>query len=91
MQALRSLCAVAAREMLWKRTVLSETDRTEVEDQLSRLDENGPRVASERGLTVSRKLVRYSMTRIPEADFLAMHSACELIERSESNFRFVRR
>jgi hypothetical protein len=31
------------------------------------------------------------MTRIPEADFLAMHSACELIGRSESNFRFVRR
>jgi hypothetical protein len=91
MQALRSLCAVAAREMLWKRTFLSETDRTEVEDELSRLDENGPRVASERGLTVSRKLVRYRMTRIPEADFLAMHSACELIERSESNFRLVRR
>src|ERR1043165_6541917 len=69
MQALRSLCAVGAREMLWKRTFLSPTDRTETEDQLSRLDENGPRVANERGLTVSRKLVRYRTTRIPEAAF----------------------
>ena len=88
--ALRGLCAVGAREMLWKRTFVSETDRTEIEDQLSRLDENGPRVATERGLTVSRKLVRYRMTRIPEATFLAMHSAYALIERSESGFRFVR-
>jgi hypothetical protein len=91
MQTLLGLCAVAAREMLWKRTFLSRTDRTEVEDQLSRLDENGPRVAGERGLTVSRKLVRYRMTRIPEAAFLAMHSAYEPIERSKDNFRFVRR
>ena len=91
MQPLRSLCAAAAKEMLWKRTVLSETDRTEIEDQLSRLDENGPRVANERGLTVSRKLVRHRTTRIPEANFLAMHSAYALIERSEGNFRFVRR
>ncbi len=89
--ALRSLCAVAAREMLWKRTFLSATGRTEVEDQISRLDENGPQVAGGRGLTVSRKLVRYRMTRIPEADFLAMHSAYELIERNAGNFRFIRR
>jgi putative methyltransferase (TIGR04325 family) len=91
MSALRSLCAVAATEMLWKRTFLSATGRTEVEEQISRLDENGPRVAGERGLTVSRKLVRYRVTRIPEAAFLAMHSAYELIERSDSNFHFVRR
>ena len=89
--ALRGVCAVGAREMLWKRTFLSRSDRTETEDQLSRLDENGPRVANERGLTVSRKLVRYRMTRIPEADFLGMHSAYTLIERSESGFRFVKR
>ena len=89
--ALRSLCAVGAREMLWKRTFLSPTDRTEIEDQLSRLDENGPRVANERGLTVSRKLVRYRMTRIPEAMFLAMHSAYALAERGASDFRFVRK
>jgi hypothetical protein len=89
MTALRSLCAVARMEMLWKRTFLSRTDRTEIEEQLSRLDENGPRVAGERGLTVSRKLVRYRMTRIPEAAFLAMHSAYQLLERSESGFRFV--
>ena len=87
--ALRRLCAVGAKEMLWKRTFLSQTDRTEVEDQVSRLDENGPRVASERGLTVSRKLVRYRTTRMPQAAFLAMHSAYELVERSESNFRFA--
>jgi len=87
--ALRSLCAVGAPEMLWKRTFLSETDRTEIEDQLSRLDENGPRLANERGLTVSRKLVRYRMTRIPEAAFLAMHSAYELAERGANGFRFV--
>ena len=74
-----------------KRTFLSETGRTEIEDQLSRLDENGPRVANERSLTVSRKLVRYRMTRIPEADFLAMHSAYELIERKAGNFRFIKR
>jgi putative methyltransferase (TIGR04325 family) len=90
-QALRKLCALAAKEMLWKRTFLSETDRTEIEDQLSRLDENGPRVANERGLTVSRKLARYRITRIPEADFLAMHSAYELIERNAGNFRFIMR
>lgn len=90
MQPLRSLCAVAPKEMLWKRTFLSETDRIEIEDQLSRLDENGPRLANERGLTVSRKLVRYRMTRIPQADFLKMHSAYELMEHSGSNFRFVR-
>jgi hypothetical protein len=89
MPVLRRLCEVGAREMLWKRTFLSGTDRTESEDQLSRLDENGPRVATERGLTASRKLVRYRMTRIPEAAFLAAHSAYELIDRSESNFRFV--
>ena len=86
---LRSLCAAAAREMLWKRTFLSGTGRTEIEDQLSRLDENGPRVASERGVTVSRKLVRYRVTRIPEAAFLAMHSTYQLVERSETDFRFV--
>ena len=40
---------------------------------------------------MSRKLVRYRTTRIPEADFLAMHSAYALIERSEGDFRFVRR
>ena len=90
MTVLRSLCAAGAREMLWKRTYLSQTDRTEIEEQLSRLDENGPRVARQRGLTVSRKLVRYPMTRIPEAAFLAMHSAYTLIERSETGFRFVK-
>ena len=42
-------------------------------------------------LTVSRKLVCYRTTWIPEADLLAMHSAYALIERSEGNFRFVRR
>ncbi len=89
MRALRSLCAAGAREMLWKRTFLSATDRTEIEDQLSRLDENGPRVANERGLTVSRKLVRYRMTRIPEAEFIKMHSAYELVERGAGGFRFV--
>ena len=90
MQALRKLCALAAKEMLWKRTFLSQTDRTEIEDQVSRLDENGPRVANERGLTVSRNLVRYRTTRIPEADFLAMHSAYDLIERNAGGFRFIR-
>jgi hypothetical protein len=90
LQALRGLCAAAAGEMLWKRIFLSQTDRTEIDDQLSRLDENGPRVASERGLTVSRKLVRYRMTRIPQAGFLAAHSAYQLVERSESGFRFLR-
>jgi hypothetical protein len=35
--------------------------------------------------------VRFRTTRIPEADFRAMHSAYTLIERSEGNFRFVRR
>src|ERR1700759_4549450 len=78
-QVLRSLCAVSASEMLWKRVVLSKADHIEIEDQLSRLDENGPRVATERGLTVSRKLVRYRMTRIPEADFLANQSSYALI------------
>jgi hypothetical protein len=91
MQTLRGLCAVSAREMLWKRTFLSGTDRIEIEDQLSRLDENGPRVATERGLTVSRKQVRYRMTRIPQAAFLAMHSAYALVERSEDGFRFARK
>jgi len=87
--ALRGLCAVGAREMLWKRTFLSGTYRAEIEDQFSRLDENGPRLENQRGLTVSRKLVRYRMTRIPEADFLRMHSAYELIERTAGGFRFV--
>jgi hypothetical protein len=90
-KVLRSLCGVAANEILWKRTLLSGTDRAEIEDQLSRLDENGPRVANERGLTVSRKLVRYRKTRIPEADFLKMHSTYELMERSAGGFRFVMR
>src|SRR5262249_12603477 len=89
MPALRSLCAASPREMLWKRTYLSGTDRTEIEDQLSRLDENGPRIATERGLTVSRKLVRYRMTRIPQAVFVAAHSGYELVERGEDRFRFV--
>jgi hypothetical protein len=38
---------------------------------------------------VSRKLVRYRMTRFPQADILKMHSAYEPIERSANGFRFV--
>ena len=87
-EVLRDLCAVAAREMVWKRIALSQTDVTEIEDQFSRLDENGPRSPTQRGLSVSRKLVRYTMTRIPEADFLAAHSAYTVLERSPDAFRF---
>jgi hypothetical protein len=53
-------------------------------------DDGGDWLANERGgLTVSRKLVRYRMTRIPEGAFLAMHSAYELAERGANGFRFV--
>jgi hypothetical protein len=84
---IEALCAVGATEMLWKRTALSPTDRTEVDEQSSRLDENGPQAST---LVVSRKLVRYRRTRIPERVFLEKHAGYRLAERSGDNFRFVR-
>ena len=83
---LEALCAAGSTEMLWKRTALSQTDHTEVDEQLSRLDENGPRLANR---AVSRKLVRCKRTRIPERVFLEKHAGYRLAERSGDNFRFV--
>jgi len=88
-QTLESLCAAGAREMLWKRIALSRTDQIEVEEQLTRLDENGPRVAKQ-SMTLSRKLVRFKRTRIPETVFLAKHAGYRLVARSEDGFCFVR-
>jgi hypothetical protein len=88
-QTLETLCAVGAREMLWKRIALSRTDQTEVEEQLTRLDENGPRVAKQ-SMTLSRKLVRFKRTSIPETVFLAKHAGYRLVARREDGFCFVR-
>jgi putative methyltransferase (TIGR04325 family) len=84
---LQELCATGAKEMLWKRTLLSQTGNVEVEDQISRLDENGPRASRP---SVSRKLVRYVQTRIPVEWFFAAHSNYKLVARTEDTFHFVR-
>ena len=90
-RVLEALCAVGAKEMLWKRMHLafSRTDQIEIEEQLTRLDENGPKSANP-GIMVSRKLVRCMKTKIPEKVFLAKHAGYQLVARSGGNFRFVR-
>lgn len=83
------LCSIGAPEMLWERTVLSQTNETEIDEQLSRLDENGPR-GSIRDVTISRKLVRFKRTKLPETAFLKYHEGYTLIDRGPEYFRFVR-
>jgi putative methyltransferase (TIGR04325 family) len=90
-RTLEALCGVGAGEMLWKRMhlALTQTDQTEIEEQVTRLDENGPRTTKP-SIMVSRKLVRYIMTKIPEKVFLAKHAGYRLVTRSEGEYRFAR-
>jgi len=90
-QTLEALCAARAGEMLWKRMhlALTQTDQTEVEEQVTRLDENGPKTTKP-AIIVSRKLVRYTKTKIPERVFLAKHAGYRLVTRGEGEYRFVR-
>jgi hypothetical protein len=86
-KAVKVLCGVGAKEMLWRRMVFSRTDRIEVDEQLSRLDEHGPKIASG---SVSRKLVRIKRNKIPEPAFLTYHVGYRLVERNEGCFRFTK-
>jgi putative methyltransferase (TIGR04325 family) len=88
---LEQLCGIGAKTMIWHRVLLSRGTRQETSQQLSLLSENGP------GLSLSRKRVEYTVTRIPEAAFIGAHANYRLASRSGvqsdrdgENFAFVR-
>lgn len=91
--ALRELCSLNAKVMLWKRVALS--DKPETETQSSLLIHNGP--GEIRG--VKNKSVTYPLARIPESLFLScharyrveMHREYILEDRRADDFRFVLR
>src|SRR5260370_30928951 len=71
--------------MLWERMNLSR-HRTEVKTQISRLTDNGPGRAP-RGS--ANKLVRYTVTRIPESTFIKCHVGYLLESSGNGKYRFV--
>jgi putative methyltransferase (TIGR04325 family) len=89
--SLEQLCGIGARTMIWHRVLLSSGPRQETSQQLSLLSENGP------GLSLSRKRVEYTVTRIPEAAFIRAHADYRLTsrdgvqsDRDGENFTFHR-
>lgn len=84
-ETLGALCALRARKMIWERLALSPSF-LEKEIQHSRLSDNGPGK-----IRIKEKLVKYERTKIPEAAFLAAHSAYDLTERGSDWFRFALR
>jgi hypothetical protein len=80
---LKRLCDLRAKRMVWERVLFSGSG-LESETQTSFLGDNGPG-----SLPVPKeKLVKYTRTKIPEADFIAAHEGYELIERGPDWFRF---
>jgi hypothetical protein len=84
-QAVRQLCELDAKIMLWRRVFLSPDDATRRETQSSFLGDNGPG-----SIRIKEKTVRYEHTKIPEAAFLDAHAGYSLAERGADWFRFVR-
>ena len=83
-KTLNELVAIGADVMIWRRLAFSENAKTET--QTSNLIDNGPgRIISARN-----KLVRYSVNKIPESEFIEAHGPYKLTDRSANNFRFVR-
>jgi|GraSoi2013_100cm_1033763.scaffolds.fasta_scaffold49529_2 putative methyltransferase (TIGR04325 family) len=85
MSTLSRLCRLGAPTMLWERMNLSR-HRTEVKTQISRLTDNGPGRAP-RGS--ANKLVRYTVTRIPESTFIKCHVGYLLESSGNGKYRFV--
>lgn len=81
--ALKQLCGLRAKRMIWERIALSKTD-TEREIQSSLLGDNGPGTLA--GLR--EKTVKYIRTKISERTFLEAHSDYVLTERGADWFRF---
>ncbi|MET0675959.1 MAG: hypothetical protein ABW175_09190 [Bradyrhizobium sp.] len=84
LKTVQSLCALGAQQLIWSRIALSGSGMRQTL-QSSRLSDNGPGKAP-RGL--ANKTVRYVVTAIPEAEFLAAHQAYELTERGTDWFKF---
>lgn len=76
-QSLAELCRMGAKEMVWKRVPFSTGDGKEQDPQTSFLSANGP--GPLRG--VKERRVLYTITKLPEPDFLAAHSGYLLSER----------
>lgn len=83
--ALRKLCGLGAKTMLWYRVLLS-SEAVEREVQSSLLGDNGPG----RLPNLKEKIVRYARTKIPEKTFLDAHRGYSLAERGADWFRFTR-
>ena len=84
-ETLAELCSLGAGVMYWRRMNLSAGSQ-ETETQTSRLAENGPgRISG-----IKNKAVKYRLTKLPEAAFLAAHAGYRLTERTADSFRFVR-
>jgi hypothetical protein len=83
LHTLDQLCGLKAKQMLWKRVLLSSSS-LEREVQSSFLGDNGPG-----SLPVLReKIIKYDRTRIPEPDFVARHRDYYLADRGPDWFRF---
>jgi hypothetical protein len=81
--ALKQLCGLRARRMIWERLSLSKT-RVEREVQSSFLGDNGPgRLPS-----LKEKTVRYTRIKIPEEAFFRAHEGYALTENGKDWFRF---
>jgi putative methyltransferase (TIGR04325 family) len=81
LSVVRRLCGLKARRMFWSRLFLG--DGTEV--QLSRLQDNGPGK-----LSLPRKKVAYSFTRIPKSDFISAHAGYQMTASGPDWFKFAR-
>jgi putative methyltransferase (TIGR04325 family) len=80
---LNDLVSLRANVMLWRRVSLSA--RKTIGLQTSHLVDNGPG-----RINIKDKLVTYTITQLPESDFLAAHQGYRLVHRQDSSFRFVR-
>jgi len=84
LKTVESLCAIGAEQLIWGRVALSGSGIKRTL-QSSRLSDNGPGKAPQ---DLANKTVRYVVTAIPEAEFLAAHKAYELTERGTDWFKF---
>jgi hypothetical protein len=82
-QAVRQLCELNAKKMLWQRVFLSPDEVTRREVQSSFLGDNGPGF-----MNVKEKTMRYEHTRIPERAFLEAHAGYKLVDRGPDWFTF---